>query len=194
MTSFATPTHALLVLMSLVRLWPRKMRFWHILHFRNIVAKAGHLHFYVPITLSFRFLLFLLLFGFFFSCCSSTFYKKQLSCTVLRCQQTQFPLVFALSLPVAASFSFPVSFSCPAPFVLAPVFSPRNPPFPPASIFRVIIHMKPDGSNTPHHAPARAVFCLFLGMASASAWVYSDECTWVVSSSLEIYELPICRS
>jgi len=28
--------------------WPQKTQFWHILHFRNIVAKAGHLHFYVP--------------------------------------------------------------------------------------------------------------------------------------------------
>ena len=40
-----------LLVMSLARLWPR-----HILQFRNIVAKARHLHFYVPLTLWYTFI------------------------------------------------------------------------------------------------------------------------------------------
>ena len=70
------------------------------------------------------------------------------------------PVVFALSLPTAASFPHPhfifepVLHSrtpFPVPLILAPVFSLRNLPFPLTSTLRVGIHMKPDHSITPHH-------------------------------------------
>ena len=85
---------------------------------------------------------------------------------VLPRQQSSFPLVFVLSLPVAAPFPLPISFSCPA-FILASLFSPRSSPFPLASASHVGIHTKPNHSTAPHHTPAPTIICFVLSMASA---------------------------
>jgi len=110
--------------MSFAQLWPRTTRFWHILHFRNVVAKAGHLHFtyshytFIPPPSI------LGLFGFYYYC-SSTSSKKQLSCTAPPTTTEFVPLcfcpltaccglVFVPSLVSASTAS-----STPAPLVLA---------------------------------------------------------------------------
>ena len=78
------------------------------------------------------------------------------------------PVIFALSLPTAASFPHPrfvfepilhSRTPFPVPLILMPVFSLRNPPFPLASALCVGIHMKPDRSIAPHHVPPS--FALF---------------------------------
>jgi len=119
-------------------------------------------HFYISITLSFRFHPFSYdLVPFFY--CSLHFTINNCLVPVPPPQQSSFPSFSPSRCPSQLRLHSPSHFSTCISF--------RNPPFPPASILCVGIHTKPNRSNAPHHAPVCAVILFFFrhGQRSVSA-------------------------